>query len=158
MDIAIEPIELLYRAHGPAILGYLRRLVGDTHAAQDLLQQTFLQGVRFPERLSRAVSPRAWLFGVARNMARSSIRRRRKVVSLPDQLPADCETEDPRIEPMRQAIAALPKPLQEALELRLGRDLSYQEIAEVLEIPIGTVRSRLHRAVDRLREALVDRQ
>ena len=153
-DAAIEPIERLYRDHGPAILGYLRAAVGDSESAQDLLQQTFLQALRSADRLDQAFSPRAWLFGIARKIAANDIRRRPKVVSLPVQLWANCQPQDPRIERMREAIAGLPITLKETLELRLTQELSYQEIAIVLEIPIGTVRSRLHNAVSQLRQMM----
>ncbi len=158
MEEAAEAIERLYRAQGPVILGYLRGMVGSSNSAQDLLQQTFLEVLRRPEKLDRAVSPRAWLFGVARRLALNSYRRRENTTSLPAQLEARNRTEDSRIEIMRQAIANLPLPMQETLELRLSRDLSYQEIATVLEIPIGTVRSRLHAAVRRLRQVLLGGQ
>ena len=58
------------------------------------------------------------------------------------------------IEEMREAIAGLPAHLRETLELRLRDELSYEEIAQVLEIPMGTVRSRLHGALKLLREKL----
>jgi RNA polymerase sigma-70 factor (ECF subfamily) len=61
---------------------------------------------------------------------------------------------DPRVELVREAIARLTPELQETLELRFEQELSYEEIAAVLEIPVGTVRSRLHNSVKRLREAL----
>jgi RNA polymerase sigma-70 factor (ECF subfamily) len=62
--------------------------------------------------------------------------------------------EDPRLENMRAAIAGLPEALRETLALRLRAELSYEEIAETLQIPVGTVRSRLHDAVRRLRAAV----
>ncbi len=122
--------------------------------AQDLLQETFVQAIRSKDKLSNVSSPRAWLFGVARNLAMNSIRRRPSVVSLPANLSQDCSPPDPRVEEMRQAITKLPIAQQETLELRLTRDLSYQEIATVLEIPLGTVRSRLHNAVNHLRQVM----
>lgn len=156
MEEAAEAIERLYRAQGPAILGYLRGMAGNSATADDLLQQTFLEVLRRPEQLDRAVSPRAWLFGVARRLALNSYRRRENMTTLPAQLEPRSNTEDSRIETMRKAIANLPAPMQETLALRLSRELSYQEIATVLEIPIGTVRSRLHTAVQRLRQVLLD--
>ncbi len=122
--------------------------------AQDLLQETFLQAIRSKDKLADVSSPRAWLFGVARNIAMNSIRRSQPLVSLPVNLSQDCSGPDPRVEEMRQAITKLPAAQQETLELRLTRDLSYQEIAIVLEIPLGTVRSRLHNAVSRLRQVM----
>ena len=122
--------------------------------AQDLLQETFIQAIRSKDKLSKVSSPRAWLFGVARNLAMNTIRRRPSVVPLPANLSQDCPPPDPRVERMRQAITKLPIAQQETLELRLARELSYQEIATVLEIPLGTVRSRLHNAVGRLRQVI----
>ena len=84
----------------------------------------------------------------------NSIRRRVSVVPLPENLSQDCCEDDPRVEEMRQAMSKLPIAQQETLELRLSRDLSYQEIATVLEIPLGTVRSRLHNAVNHLRQVM----
>ncbi len=135
-------------------MGYLRRIVGDLQLAQDLLQETFLLAIRSKAKLADVSSPRAWLFGVARNIAMNTIRRSPSVVSLPANLSQDCSGPDPRIEHMRQAIAKLPIAQQETLELRLTQELSYQEIATVLEIPLGTVRSRLHNAVGRLRQVM----
>ena len=135
-------------------MGYLRRIVGDQQLAQDLLQETFLLAIRSKAKLADVSSPRAWLFGVARNIAMNTIRRSPPLVSLPANLSQDCPQPDPRIERMRQAITKLPAAQQETLELRLTQELSYQEIATVLEIPLGTVRSRLHNAVGRLRQVM----
>ena len=154
MERVIEEIEALYRSHGSAILGYLRRITGDNESVEDLFQDTFAQALRRRDRVVGAFSPRAWLFGIARNIAMNSLRRRRAFVSLPEQLPVASPDQNPGMEPMREAIARLPAELQETLALRLGEDLSYAEIALVLGIPPGTVRSRLHRAVRQLRRIM----
>jgi len=144
-------LEALYREVGPSILAYLRRLAGDQQAAEDLLQETFFQAARREDRLIEAVSPRAWVFTIARNVAMTALRRRRKLAPLPAELAAEEPLEDPRLEAVRVAIGDLPVALRETLELRLRDELSYEEIADVLEIPVGTVRSRLHHALLRLR-------
>ena len=71
-------------------------------------------------------------------------------------VPAAGPRADPRLDEMRQAIAELPGQQRQALELRLREELSYEEIAAVLDIPLGTVRSRLHHAVRRLRQLLTE--
>ncbi len=156
MDKAGTSLETLYRDVGPGLLAYLRRCFGDAHAAEDLLHETFFQVARRPERLAQAVSPRAWLFAVARNVALTALRRRRTTARLPEEVVAPGSAEDPRLGPMRAAIAELPDSPREALELRLRDELSYEEIAGVLGIPLGTVRSRLHHAVRRLKAALAE--
>jgi len=148
-------LESLYREHGPALLGYLARAHAEVGTAEDLLQDTFVQALMHMDRLARAVSPRAWLFAVARNVAISALRRRRRPQPLPEQLAApEPDGEDERLAAMRRAIDRLPDVHREVLGLRLAEKLSYTEIAEVLEVPIGTVRSRLHNALSRLRETL----
>lgn len=153
----MNDLERLYRDHGPALLAYLRRRFAGRQAAEDLLQETFVQALRTFDRLAQAASPRAWLFGIARHIGLSARRRQREATMPPEQavtLPQPAQPADERLERMRQAIGRLPDAQREALELRLRDELSYEEIAEVTGVPIGTVRSRLHHAVRSLREML----
>lgn len=150
----------LYERHGEEVLNYLARHC-PAGTAQDLLQETFLQVVRSADRLRAIETPRAWLFGIARNMLAGHYRRRQPtaepMAGMPEK-PAPETEEDHRLASMRQAIAKLPAELRETLELRLTDELSYEEIATVLIIPVGTVRSRLHNAVRRLRTELTHSQ
>jgi RNA polymerase sigma-70 factor (ECF subfamily) len=154
----MQQLEALYHQHGPDLLAYLRhRFAADE--ADELLQETFTQAARNLERLTGADSPRAWLFGIARNVGLSARRKRRSVRPLDDEPAARLSTAtDPRIERMREAIAKLGDIHREVIELRLGRDLSYEEIAAALRVPVGTVRSRLHHAMRQLRAALLCEQ
>ena len=144
----------LYRQHGGEVLNYLARRCPQ-EAAHDLLQETFLQVVRSADRLPSVTMPRAWLFGIARHVLAGHLRRQtneRAAAEFPAI--AAQEEEDRRLPAMREAIARLAPEMRETLELRLSDELSYEEIAGVLDIPIGTVRSRLHHAVRHLRAAL----
>lgn len=155
MDSSLNRLRLLYAEHGPALLRYLRRLTGRAEGSEDLLQETFVQALKGLDRVDAALSPKAWLFAIARHLGLNARQRRRDLLALPDELPAGPrERPDPRREDMREAIAALPDKQREALQLRLTDGLSYEEIAQVLDIPVGTVRSRLHAAVNTLRDAL----
>jgi len=155
MDEAMVRVRTFYNEHGGALLGYLTRLTGRAETAEDLLQETFVQAMRRPDRLGNAASPRAWLFAIARHLGLNAMRRPRLTVPLPEGMVAvPCHEEDPRLEQVRRAIVDLPEPQREALSLRLAQRLSYEEIADVLEIPVGTVRSRLHNAIKNLRERL----
>ena len=156
MGDAVSQLAALYREHGAALLAYLRRTFGQVDSPEDLLQETLLQAARRPGRATGAVSPRAWLFTLARNVGVTALRRRKPTAALPQDVPASNGREDPRLDRLRRAIAELPDHQREALELRLSDELSYEEIAAVLEIPVGTVRSRLHHAVRRLREAMFE--
>lgn len=149
-------LQVMYDEHGPALLRYLRRLTGHAATAEDLMQETFVQALRAPERLDAVVSPKAWLFTIARNLGLNSLRARRKTQPLVEAIAAPETAVDPRREDLLAAIAALPNDQRETLELRLREELSYAEIADVLGIPVGTVRSRLHIAVKRLRDAMIE--
>lgn len=152
---AMEYIETLYHEHGPALLRYLQGAFGYAANAEDLLQETFLRAVAGRRKVQAAVSARAWLFGIARHVGLDALRRRRPGAALPADLAAPAVIEsDARIDRMRQAVQRLPEEQRQTLELRLVGELSYEEIGSVLEIPVGTVRSRLHGAVRRLREIL----
>ncbi len=155
MNVTTEWVETLYQRHGRALLGYLGRSFGRSEAAEDLLHETFVQALRRADRLGDAASPRAWLFGIARRVGLASLRRRR-MAPLPADVPlAPAAEVDDRLDGLRRAVAALPQPQREAMELRLVDGLSYEEIAGVLDVPVGTVRSRLHGAVQRLREEML---
>jgi len=145
----------LYAEHAPALLRYLHGFTRRRELAEDLLQDTFVQALRGIEGLQRADSPRAWLFAIARHLGINAIKRRRVMAALPEEVAAaPGEAGDPRCEDMLRAIRELPEGQREALQLRLRDELSYEEIAQVLEVPVGTVRSRLHNAVKNLRERL----
>jgi RNA polymerase sigma-70 factor (ECF subfamily) len=145
-------IEALYRTEGPALLQYLRRSFSWCAAAEDLLQETFVQAIGVSE-WQTADSPRAFLFGIARHVGLTAARHAavRKVEPIRD-MPG--ETESAELVEMRAAIERLPEQLRQTLDLRLHGRLSYEEIAEALDIPIGTVRSRLHTAMRLLREEM----
>jgi RNA polymerase sigma-70 factor (ECF subfamily) len=149
-----DSLEQLYLEAAPALLAYFRHQPSLAGAAEDLLQDTFVRALKHRERLETAVSRRAYLFGIARHVGLDALRRVK-----PDSEPAELQCvpdvrPDERLESMRAAIAELPPLHREALLLKLQQDLSYEEIAEVLDIPVGTVRSRLHHAVLRLRQVL----
>lgn len=142
-----------YETHGPKVLAYLRARLADVHDCEELLQQTFVTIATDSRGYEGASSPRAWLIGIARNLLREHLRRRLRAPTITSdpELPAVTHVADDRLEEVRQAIAGLPAAQREVLELRLRDEMSYAEIAEALRLPIGTVRSRLHHAVEALR-------
>lgn len=153
-DPTSAQLERLYNEIGPALLGYFRRQPALAGTAEDLLQDTFVRALAHPDRLRTSISQRAYLFGIARHVGIDALRRQRPTVEMAADAPASTNAPDGRLEPMRQAISRLPEPQREALILKLQQDLSYAEIAEALDIPVGTVRSRLHLALLHLRRVL----
>ena len=156
VDGQMQQVEALYRSHAPALLKYLRRNFGSYASADDLLQETFLRWLRRTGEQQLTESPRAFLFGIARHVGLTALRRAKQSRTQPigEVAAAPCIESDEDLRRMRLVIAELPEQIRETLELRLRDELSYEEIAAVLEIPLGTVRSRLHTALRLLREAM----
>lgn len=152
----------------PALYGFLADLTRDRHVAEDLLQQLW---VRALSRLHKRRSPvRAWFFTVARNLAIDSLRASslratyQRVQARKDQEQRDgmrsSELNDRGpsvINPaVREAVLALPDEQREVVLLRFYAGLSFKELASVIESPMGTVATRLRRALAKLREQLAD--
>ncbi|MGO9113286.1 MAG: RNA polymerase sigma factor [Thermoguttaceae bacterium] len=153
----IMQIEAMYQSHGPALLRYLQRTFGSCASAEDLLHETFLRVLARDDQCQAAVSPRAFLFGIARHVGLTAVRRaklaRTQVIGeIEAKAPA---THNAALEEMQAAIERLPEQIRETLGFRLRDELSYEEIAAALEIPVGTVRSRLHTAIRLLRDELI---
>jgi RNA polymerase sigma-70 factor, ECF subfamily len=160
-----SPGEQWYAEFGSRIYRYLRYHVASADEAEELTAETFLRAVRAagafdPER----GSPKAWLFRIAQNVLRDARRRERRRVAVPIEALRDliCEAPSPEERLLQQeevrgllaAMADLPERDREVVSLRYGSDLEYAEIAGVLGIREGAVRTRLWRALSRLRECL----
>jgi RNA polymerase sigma-70 factor, ECF subfamily len=155
---------LLFERHATAIYNFLFRSTADWAAADDLLSIVFLEAWRRRDKELDEGNVLPWLYGIATNVLRNrrrserrfaaALRRLPKAGSEPDFSPAaDEHVDDERR--MRQALDllhALPEREQEVFVLCAWMELSYEDAALALGLPVGTVRSRLSRARARLRE------
>ena len=155
----------LYRRFGSRLLGYLQRYAGDRTMAEEILQDTLLAVWRSAHLYAGRSSVRTWLFGVARRQAYNRLR-----VHRPEHMPLDglAGWVDPAPGPAEWAIAhaqaaaiadafeALTPPHREVLALAFAAQMPHREIAEILGVPVGTVKSRLHHARAALARALSD--
>jgi RNA polymerase sigma-70 factor, ECF subfamily len=149
-------IEAMYRDHAAGLLRYLERNFGWCSSAEDLLQETFLRWMSQDQKSQPAESPRAFLFGIARHVGLTALRKAKRVrTETIGEVAAKPIEDNADLARMRTAITKLPEQIRETLDLRLRDELSYEEIATALEIPIGTVRSRLHTALRMLREEMM---
>jgi RNA polymerase sigma-70 factor (ECF subfamily) len=152
----------LVRLHYQAVVEVVCRMCADAQLAEDATQEAFIRAwMNLPAY--RPTAPlRSWLLRIAINASLDMQRRQKKVVdeAMMDELPehsASPEAELVRKETAAQvsrAIASLPEAARSVLVLREYGGLSYQEIAGVLDIPVGTVMSRLNYARSHLRERL----
>jgi len=150
-------LDTVFRECAGDLQSYFSRRHGGPEGADDLVQESFLQLARKYAAGRGISSPRAYLFGIARHVSLAFLRRREAAPERLDGVrdePASREQPDPRAVAAREIIAALPPLQREILDLRFAHDLSYEEIATALGIPVGTVRSRLHHAVAQVRERL----
>jgi RNA polymerase sigma-70 factor, ECF subfamily len=139
----------------PRLRRYARALVGDRAAADDLVQDTLERAWTKLHLFRRGTDLRAWLFTVMHNVRVNQLRAARPTDVLEDDMPelAQRATQGDSllVRDLDRAVAALPVAQREVLLLVALEDLSYEEAAQVLGIPIGTVMSRLARAREKLR-------
>jgi RNA polymerase sigma factor (sigma-70 family) len=155
----------LYDRHAAPLHRYAARRLG-VGAADDIVADTFLDAFRKRHRYDLTVSDaRPWLYGIAANLigkhSRSEVRMLRAYVRTgTDPVLAETDAADGRIasaavrQDLAAALAALTSGDRDVLLMIAWADLSYTEVATALGIPVGTVRSRLHRARARIRAAL----
>lgn len=151
--------ELVARWHEP-LWRYLRRLANHDDVAADLAQDTWMRVLRGIARLREPASLRPWLFGIARRVAMDRLRLRYSRPQEDDidleQLAATPEDLEPEADlaTLDLAMAELPLAEREALTLFYLRELSIQDMAALLQVPEGTIKSRLFRARLALRREL----
>lgn len=153
----------LVRCHHPGVVNVVYRMCGDVELAEDAAQDAFIQAWLHLPSFRPGTSLRNWIYRIAVNAALDVLRREPKAplvdletLSMPD-LAAGPETmllEKERTFAVQQAILSLTEANRSVLTLREYGGLSYQEIAATLNIPLGTVMSRLNYARDRLKELL----
>jgi RNA polymerase sigma-70 factor, ECF subfamily len=172
-----QAFTLLYRRRHPAIYRFALHMSGNTAVAEDVTQEVFMTLIRDATRFDPARGTLGgYLFGVARNLVRRRWEQERNSFPLPSEGedfsrtgvsgdgrsrngPGRADDEFASLETVgrvRQAVATLPANYREVVVLCEFEEMSYEEAAEALDCPIGTVRSRLHRArallVEKLRE------
>jgi RNA polymerase sigma-70 factor (ECF subfamily) len=162
----LEQFEEALLPHLDAAYNLARWLTGNDHDAEDVVQDAYVRAMKFFDGF-RGSGGRAWMLAIVRNTCYTWLRRNRgheplavfdeEAHGLADeaQNPAALLLEKEGRELLREALEALPVEFREMVVLRDLEGLSYKEIAGVVEVPLGTVMSRLGRARERLREILM---
>ena len=159
--------EALLRRHQLPLYAYVAELVRHEQTALDIVQETFIAAARHLASLRDDAKFSSWLFGIARQKCaqhwRKPPRDHEPIEELADVLPDDAD--DPRDWLIRREreeeflarLAELPEPQREVLLLHFLEDFSLEEIADITDAPVGTVKSRLHYAKRALRKLLEDK-
>ena len=172
-----EAFEELVRRYEKELFGYLRHYLNDAEMAEDVFQQTFLQVHLKCDQFEEGRKVRPWLYTVATNQAIDCQRRnkRHRMASIDRRAQRDMEGDsgalieslggvesDPgaavesaeQQTQVRQAVEALPEQTRQVVMLVYFQGLKYREAADILGIPVGTVKSRLHAAIEKLSESI----
>ncbi len=158
----MRAFDTLYARFERPLFGFIRAQLGDANDAEDVFHEAFMAVLREREKRAEVRSFRAWIHRVAHHLCLNRVRSRRVAGRLIDDatraaaLGAPVPTADRALEghelakTLERAVAGLPQSLGEIYRLRAS-GLSYEEVAEVLAVPVGTVKSRMHEMVQRLR-------
>jgi RNA polymerase sigma-70 factor (ECF subfamily) len=152
------------------LYNFIFRFVGDRETAEDIVQETFLRAFRKRKEYRAIANFSTWLFTIAGNLAKSELRRRKRWrlfsldrdeesetgIDLPDEsLRPDRVAESSMADDqIQEAIVSLPENYRQVILLRDVEGMAYQEIAEIIDCPVGTVKSRVNRARLKLQQKL----
>lgn len=166
--------DILVERYKNPLMNYIFRFTGNNEDAADLLQDTFIRVYRKKHLYKTIARFSTWVYTIAGNLAKSELRRgHRKYLTpidrkrnddeeysipLPDRDPLPDRSADKNIvyERIQSALLQIPEVFREAVVLRDIQELTYEEIAEIVGMPIGTVKSRINRGRLQLQELLKD--
>src|SRR5215467_15753046 len=161
-----EAFEQLYRAWQTRLFRYLLRMVGDTGTAEELTNDTMVAAWKAAGSFKGQSKPSTWLFAIARNKALNAMRGQHPVmVEVETAMAVAASSDSPEVSVsrgslhavMKQALQELSVEHREVIELTFYQELSYQEIAEIMQCPVNTVKTRMFYAKKKLQEALEQR-
>ena len=159
----------LVQEHGTRLQRFIVKHIGNATEAEDLAQQAFLEAVKGFDSFQGQAQLSTWLYGIAMNLVRNYLSRaphRRYEFTGDDELgslpaeglgPNELLEQSQQMQVLQNAISELPQSMQEVLLLVAIEEMSYEDAAVLLTVPVGTVRSRLSRARGILRSRLAER-
>ncbi|MGE4274318.1 MAG: RNA polymerase sigma factor [Desulfitobacterium sp.] len=157
-----EQYSILVQRYQEPLIHFLRGILGTEDEVFDCAQETFLAAYRNLWRYSPAHTFRAWLYAIAKNKAIDLMRKRKRVIPLAidenlvdSQLgPEEAWLAKEQALDVQAIVAELPEAYRQALYLRYQQELSYEEISIVLNIPVSSVKTHLHRGKEKLRQIM----
>ena len=153
----------LFHRHRERLYRYLHRMTGDSHEAEEVLQEAFVRVARSADTYEPTAKFTTWLFRIATNRCLSHMKRRGrfkllrfpKDMSEPEERNPYQKARDREVEEaFKKAVATLDTPLRSAYVLRELEDFSYAEAAKILALPVGTVKTHVRRARMAMRQKL----
>lgn len=154
--------EALMRAHQEPVFRLAYLLMGDPDEAEDIAQETFLRAYKSLKRFDTEHPLRPWLLRIASNLAHNRHRSLGRYLSAltrfaeqdPEMIESTTTKPEDDEQTLWQAVKKMTMPFQEVIYLRYFLEMSENEMADTLEVPAGTIKSRLHRALSKLRRII----
>ena len=157
----IGAVRDLFCNYEKGLYGYLWQMLKHQQDCEDALQDTFRKALEALPAYREENHFKSWLFRIGHNTGVEIIRRRKRTVEMPDTLEDHLDAPSPgphesliqreRKDELHDAIAALPESERAVVLLRLQEELSFKEIAQIVDAPLGTVLARMHKAKQRLK-------
>lgn len=152
-----EMLSVLFQRYQIPLFNFFLRLTGDRAASEDLVQELFYRVLKYRESYRPGTPFRSWVYQIARNVRVDWAKKRRPEQELepetgPTVIPMDRVEQQQETELLRRALLKLPDEKREVLVLSRFQELKYDEIARALDCEVGTVKVRVHRALQELRE------
>jgi RNA polymerase sigma factor (sigma-70 family) len=152
-----ETLGVLFDRYQVPLLNFYARLTGDRTLSEDLVQEVFLRILRYRQSYRPGTPFRAWIYQIARNARVDHHRKTRPQTELDPEMAAPLPKTDPAQREqetalLRRALMYLPEEKREILILARFQELKYEEIASLVGCELPTVRVRVHRALQELRE------
>ena len=156
--------EELYNRHARRLQGFFLRRLGDGELAADLMHDTFLRLYDARERYREGQSFRGWLYTIAYNLCKNQIRKPHPLTPSPKGEGSDCPDDDADVEveldvailhdALRDVLQRLPEPYAMLFSLHYEEELTIPQIAQITALPEGTVKSRLHKTMNIIKQNL----
>jgi RNA polymerase sigma factor (sigma-70 family) len=158
----LAQLDKLVRTHSGRLNSFVRRRIGNPSDVEDIVQDTLLEAVRCLDRFQGNSKPETWLFGIALNLTRNHYKRAKlrdvysdvdtdDLASEPAENPLEIVDYRERLQRVAKAVGQLSDDTLELMEFIFDDEMSYQEIASRIGVPVGTVRSRVSRTRSALR-------
>jgi RNA polymerase sigma-70 factor (ECF subfamily) len=151
-----EQLGVLFERYHSPLFNFYCRLTGDRTISEDLVQDVFFRILKYRHTYKPGTQFRAWMYQIARNARMDSLRKSKPEVEFQPEMvkgerPADAVQQEQESELLHKALMMLPEEKREVLILSRFQELKYDEIAKLMGIEEGTVKVRVHRALQELR-------
>ena len=152
-----ETLGVLFDRYHTPLYNFYSKLTGDRTLSEDLVQEVFLRILKYRQSYQPGTPFRAWIYQIARNARVDHYRKTPKHITFepemaPAVMPRDSAQQSEEVELLHRALLQMPDRKKEILILSRFQELRYDEIARLLGCELGTVKTRIHRAIQELRQ------